>query len=160
MSDSFLPHGLQHARLPCPSLSQRIDAFKLWCWRGLLRVPWTARRSNQSMLKEINAEYSLERLMLMLKLKVDTLATWCEELTYLKRPWCWERLKAKGEGCSRGWDGYIASLTQWTWIWENSGRQWRTEEPGMQQSMRSQRAEYDLVTEQQIFFCKLENFRT
>ena len=89
---------------------QRIDAFELWCWRRLLRVPWTARRSNQSILKEINPEYSLEGLML--KLKLDTLATWCKELTYWKRPWCWERSKAGEEGDDRGWDGWMASLTQ------------------------------------------------
>ena len=73
----------------------RIDPFELWCWRRLLRVPWTARRSNQSTLKEISPEYSLEGLML--KLKLQYLATWCKELTHLKRPWCWERLKARGE---------------------------------------------------------------
>ena len=72
---------------------QRIDAFELWCWR-LLRVPWTARRFNQSILKEISPEYSLEGLML--KLKLNPLATWCGELTYWKRPWCWERLKEEG----------------------------------------------------------------
>ena len=71
----------------------RIDTFEVWCWRRLLRFPWTARRSNQSILKEINPEYSLEGLML-------TLATWYEELTHWKRPWCWERLKA-GEGDGR-----------------------------------------------------------
>ena len=65
---------------------QRIDAFKLWCWRRLLRVPWTARRLNQSIPKETNPEYSLEGLML--KLKLNTLATWCEELTHWKRLWC------------------------------------------------------------------------
>ena len=91
--------------------SQRIDAFELWCWRRLLRVPWTARRSNPSILKEINPEYSLEGLMLKLKLQ---LATWCEELTHLKRPWCCERLKAGGERDDRGWDGWMASLTQCT----------------------------------------------
>jgi len=64
----------------------RIDAFELWCWRRLLRVPWTARRSNKSILKEISPEYSLEGLMLRLKLKY--FATWYEELTHLKRPWC------------------------------------------------------------------------
>ena len=73
---------------------QRIDAFELWCWRRLLRVPWTARRSNQSILKEISPEYSLEGLMLRLKLQYWS--TWCEELTHLKRPWCWERLRAGG----------------------------------------------------------------
>ena len=66
---------------------QRIDALELWCWRRFLRAPWTARRSNQSILKEINPE--LEGLML----KLQYLATWCKELTHWKRPWCWERLK-------------------------------------------------------------------
>ena len=74
----------------------RIDVFELWCWRRLLRVPWSARRFNQSILKEISPEYSLEGLML--KLKLQSFGTWCEEPTYLKRPWCWERLKAGGEG--------------------------------------------------------------
>ena len=81
---------------------RRIDAFELWCWRRLLRVPWTARKSNQSILKEISSEYSLEGLML--KLKLQYFFTWCEELTHLKRPWCWERLRAGGEGDDRGWD--------------------------------------------------------
>ena len=70
---------------------RRIDAFELWCWRRVLRVPWTARRYNQSILKEISPEYSLEGLMLKL----------CEELTHWKRLWYWERLKA-GEGDDRG----------------------------------------------------------
>ena len=91
---------------------QRIDAFELWCWRRLLRVPWTARRSNQSILKKISPEYSLERVML--KLKLNTLATLCEELTHLKRPWCRERLKVGGEGDDRGWDSWMASPTRWT----------------------------------------------
>ena len=69
-------------------------------------------------------------------------------MTHWKRPWCWERLKAKREGGGRGWDGWMASLTQWTWIWANSGRQWRTEEPGVLQSMGSQRVRHDLATEQ------------
>ena len=98
---------------------QRIDAFELWCWRRLLSYPWTARRSNQSVLKEISPEYSLQGLIL--KWNSNTLATWCEELTHLKRLWCWERLKAGGEGDDRGWDGWIALRTQWTWVWVNSG---------------------------------------
>ena len=98
---------------------QRIDAFELWCWRRLLRVPWTTRRSNQFILKEISPRHSLEGLML--KLKLQYLATWCEELTHLKRPWCWERLGAGGEGDDRGWDGWMASLTQWTWVWKTPG---------------------------------------
>ena len=94
---------------------QRIDAFKLWYCRRLLRVPWTARRSNQSIQKEINPEHSLEGLMLNLKFQ------YFGYLMRLKRPWCWERLKAGGEGDNRGWDGWMASLTQWTWVWASSG---------------------------------------
>ena len=75
---------------------RKIDAFELWCWRKLLRVSWTARTSNQSILNEISPEYSLEGPML--KLKIQYLATWFEELTHWKRPWFWETLKAGGEG--------------------------------------------------------------
>ena len=116
---------------------QRINAFELWCWRRrLLRVPWTARRSNQSILKEISPEYSLEDWCW--SWNSNTLATWCEELTHLKRPWCWERLKAGGEGNDIGWEGWVASLTQWTWVWVNSGSWWCTGRPGVLQSMGSQ----------------------
>ena len=100
----------------------RIDAFELWCWRRLLRVPWTARRSNQSILKEISPEYSLEGLM-MLKLKLQYFGHLIEELTHWKRPWFWERLKA-GKVDERGRDGWMASPTQWTWVWVNSRSWW------------------------------------
>ena len=93
----------------------RIDAFELWCQRRLLRVLWTARRSNKSILKEISPEYSLEGLMLRLW-SSNTLATWCEGTTHWKRPRCRERLKAGGEGDKRGWNDLMASLTQWTWV--------------------------------------------
>ena len=124
---------------------QRTDAFELWCWRWPLRVPWTARRSNQSILKEISPGCLLERRCW--SWNSNTLATWCEELTYLKRPWCWERLKAGGEGDDREWDGWMASLTQWTWVWVNSGSWWWTGRPGVLQSMGSQRVRLDWVTE-------------
>jgi len=123
----------------------KIDAFELWCWRRLLRVLWTARRSNQSTLKEISPECSLEGLML--KLKRQYLATCCEELTCLKRPWCWERLRAGGEGDDRGWDGWMASPTQWTWVWVDSGSWWWTGKTGVLQSMGLQRVGRDWVTE-------------
>ena len=123
---------------------QRIDAFELWCWRRLLRGPRTARRSNQSILKEISPEYSLEGLML--KLKLQYLATLCKELTHWKRPWRLERLKAGGEGDNRGWDGWMASLTQWTRVWANSRNWWWTGRHGMLQSMGSQRVGHDWVT--------------
>ena len=98
----------------------RINAFGLWCWRRLLRLPWTARRSSQSILKEISSEYSLEGLMLELKLPIlwpPHTKNWL---------WCWERLKAGGKGDDRGWDHWMASPSQWTWIWASSGRWWRT----------------------------------
>ena len=93
----------------------RIDAFELWCWIRLLRVPWTARRSNQSILKEISPEYLLEGLML--KLKFQRFG----HLTHLKRPWYWETLKVGREGDNRGWEDWLASPTQWTQVWVNSG---------------------------------------
>ena len=92
---------------------QRIDAFELWCWRRLLRVPQTERRYNQSILKEISPEYSLEGLMLKLKLRYFG-HLMVKNLTHWKRPWCWERLKAGREGQNRGWDGWMPSPTQWT----------------------------------------------
>ena len=82
--------------------SRRIDAFELWCWRRLLRVPWTARRSNQSSLKK--SVLNIHWKDWCLSWSSNTLATWWEETTHLKRPWCWERLKAGGEGDDRGWD--------------------------------------------------------
>ena len=131
----------------------KIDAFELWCWRRLLRVPWTARRFNQSILKEISPEYSSEGLMLKLKLwpaDADVkFFTWCEEVIHWKRPRCWKRLKTGGEGDNRGWDGWMASLTQWTWVWANSGRWWRTGKPGVLQSMGSQVGQ-NLASEQQF----------
>ena len=124
--------------------SWRIDAFELWYWRGLLKVPWTARRSNQSILKEINADYSWKDWWW----SSNTLATWCGELTHLKRPWCWERFRAGGEGGYRGWDSWIASPTQWTWVWASSGSWWWTGKPGVLQSIGLQRGGHDWVTEQ------------
>ena len=124
--------------------SLRIDSFELWCWRKLLRVPWTARRSNLSTLKEINPGCSLEGIML--KLKLHTLATSWEELTHWKRLWCWEGLGAGGEGDNRGWDGWMASWTRWTWIWVNSRSCWWT--GGLAcWFMGSQRVGHDWATE-------------
>ena len=102
----------------------RIDGFELWCWRRLLRVPWTARRSNQSIPKEMSPEYSLEGMMLKLKLQYFSHLMW--KLTHWKRPWCWERLKAGGEGDNRGPDSWMASPTQWAWVLVNSGSCWWT----------------------------------
>ena len=88
----------------------RIDAFELWCWRRLLRVPWTARRSNQSTLNEISPNIHWKDWCW--SWNSNTLATWCKELTPWKRPWCWERSKAGGDGDNRGWDDRMASPTR------------------------------------------------
>ena len=122
----------------------RIDAFELWCWRRLLRVPWTARRSNQSILKENSPECSLEELMLQLKLQY--FGHLMQRADSFERPWCWERLKA-GEGDDRGWDGWMALPTRWTWVWVNSGSWWWTGRPGVLQLMGSQRIGHDWATE-------------
>ena len=123
----------------------RIDAFELWCWRRLLRVLWTARKSNQSILKK-------SVLNILWKdwwwsWNSNILATWCEELTHRKRLCCWERLRAGGEGDDRGWDGWKASPTQRTWVWESSGRWWWTGKPGMLQPMGLQRLRHDWAAE-------------
>ena len=106
---------------------RRPDAFELWCWRRLLRVPWTAKRSNQSILKEVNLNIHWKNWCW--SWSSNTLATWCEEPTQWKRPWCWERLKAGGEGDDRGWDGWMASAVQWIWVWASSGSWWRIGRP-------------------------------
>ena len=84
---------------------------------------------------------------LILKLKLHTLATWCEERTHSKRPWCWERLKAGGEGDDRRWNGWIASQNRWTWVWASSGSWWWTGKPGVLQSIGSQRARHEWAAE-------------
>ena len=122
-----------------------IVAFELQCWRRLLQAPWVERRSNQSILKNISAEYTLEGLML--KLSSNTLATWHEEPTHWKRPWCWERLKAGGERDYRGRDGWMASPTPWTWVWGSSRSWWWRGKPCLLQSVGSQRVGHDWMTE-------------
>ena len=124
---------------------QRIDAFELWCWRRLLRVPWTARRSNQSILR---------RPVLGVHWKdwcwgwnSNTLATSWEELTHWKTPWFWEGLEAGGEGDDRGRVGWIASLTWCTWVWVNSGSWWWTARHVRLQFMGSQIVRHDWATE-------------
>ena len=121
-----------------------IDAFELRCWRRLLRVPWTARRSNQSILKEISPECSLEGLML--KLKLQYFGHLMQRVDSFEKTLMW-RLNAGREGEDRGWDGWMASLTQWTWVWVNSRSWWWTGRPGMLWSMGLQRVGHDWVTE-------------
>ena len=123
-----------------------IDAFKLWCWRRLWESLGQGDPTSQS-LKKINLEYSLEGLMLKLKLHYFGHLMWRAHL--LKRPWCWERLRAGGEGDDRWWDGWMASQTQWTWVWVNSRSWWWTVRPGMLQSIGMQRVGREWATESQ-----------
>ena len=115
----------------------RIDAFLLWCWTRLLRVPWTARGSNQSILKEISPEYSLEGLMLKPNLQYFGHLMWRTDS--LEKTLMLAQLKAGREGDNRGWDGWVASLTRWTWVWASSGSWWWRGRPGVLQSIGSQR---------------------
>ena len=122
----------------------RIDAFELWCWRRLLGLPWTARRSNQSILKEISPGCSLEGLMLNLKLQ------YFGHLMQRTDPFEKTLMLGKIEGRRRddkGWDGWIASPTQWTWVWVNTRSWWWTGRLGILQSMELQRFRHDWVTE-------------
>ena len=110
-----------------------------------LRVPRTSRRSNQSILKEISPEYSLEGLMMKPKLQYFGHQLW--KIYSLKIPWCWEGLKAGGEGDDKGWDGWMVSLTWWIWVWASSGNGWWTGKPGVLQFMGSQRVRHDWMSE-------------
>ena len=125
----------------------RIDVFELWCQRRLLRVPGTARKSKQSILKEINPEYPLEELML--KLKLQYLGHLMRRANSLQKTLILETLKAEVEGDNRGYDGWMASLTRWTWVWAWSGRWWTTGKPGILQFMGLQRVRHGWATEQQ-----------
>ena len=123
----------------------RIDAFELWCWRTLLRAPWTARRSNQSILKEISPGCSLEGLMLKLELQYFGHLMW--RTNSLEKALMLGKLKAGGEWDDKGWDGWMASPTQWTWVWVDSGSWWWTGRPGMLWFMGSQRVGHSWATE-------------
>ena len=120
----------------------RTDAFKLWS--RLVRVPWTARRSNQSILKEINPKYSLEGLMLKLKLQYfGQLMQRADSLENTLMLGKIEGRKRRGQQRTRWLHGIT---TWWTWIWASSGRWWRTGKPGVLHSMGSQRVRHDWVT--------------
>ena len=122
---------------------QRIDSFEPWCWRRFFRVPWTARRSNQSILKKISPGCSFEGLML--KLKLQYFSHLMRSTDSFER--YWERLRAEGEGDDRQWDGWMASPTQWTWVYVSSRSWWWTGCPGVLWFMALQRVRHDWATE-------------
>ena len=119
---------------------QRTDAFELWCWRSL---------ESPMDCKEIQSVYPKGNHLKdwCWSWSSNALATWCKELTHLKRPWCWERLKAKGEEGDRGWDGWMVPPTWWTWVWASSRSWWWTGKPGMLRSMGSQKVGHKWATE-------------
>ena len=127
---------------------RRIDAFELWCWRRLLRVPWTARRPNQSILKEISPEYSLEGLML--KLKLQYFGHLMRRTDSFEKTLMLGKIEGGRRKGDRGWDGWMATPTQWTWVWINSRSWWWTGKPGVLQSMGSQRVRHDWATELKV----------
>ena len=120
---------------------QRIDAFEPWCQIRLLRVPWTARRSNQSIIKEISPEYSLEGVMLKLKFQFFGYLT--QRADSLGKT----LMLGQTEGDDRGWDGWMTSPTQWTWVWASFQSWWWTGKTNVLQSMGSQRVSHDWATE-------------
>ena len=120
---------------------RRINAFALWCWRRLLRVPWIARRSNQSILKEVSPEYSLKGLML--KLKHQYSGHLMQRMDLLEKTLMLGKIEGKTRKGGRGWDSWMESPTQWTWVWVNSGSWWWTGRPGVLQSMGSQRVKHN-----------------
>ena len=128
-----------------PSSISIYKYFELWCWRRLLRVPWTARGSNQSILKEISPEYSLEGLML--KPKLQYFGHLMRKADSFEKTLMLGKIGGRRRRDDRGWDGWMASLTQWTWIWVNSGSWWWTGKPGVLRFMELQRVGRDWVTE-------------
>ena len=125
--------------------SRSIDAFELWYWRRLLRVPWTARRSNQSILKEISPGCSLEGLIL--KLKLQYFGHLMRRADSFEKTLMLGGIRGRRRGDDRGWDGWMASPTRWTWVWVNSGSWWCTGRPGVLRFMGSQRVRHDWMTE-------------
>ena len=130
---------------------KRTDAFELWCWRRLLRAPWTTRRSKQSIIEEISPEYSLEGLML--KLKVQYFGHLLQKTDSLEKMLMLGKIKGRGEGDDREWNGWMSSLTRWTWVWASSGSWWWIGRPGVLQSMGSWRVGHDWATDLNWTLC-------
>ena len=150
------PEGLTLRAVHCLSLSPIWDYKEHWALKNWYFWTVVLEKTLESPLdcKEIQPVNPKGRSVLGVHWKdwcwswnSSTLATWYEELTHLKRPWWRERLRAGGEGDNRGWDGWIASPTQWTWIWVNSRSWWWTGRPGVLWFMGSQRVRHDWATE-------------
>ena len=118
---------------------RRIDALELWCWRRLLSFPWTARRSNQSFLKEISPRCSLEGLML--KLKLQYFGHLMQRADSFEKTLMLGKIEGRRKGDGRGWDGWMASPNQWTWVWVDFGSWWWTGRPGVLRLMGLQKSD-------------------
>ena len=125
-----------------------LDLSRMPAWRGLGTWPW-GRPTSLFWRRSVLGVHWKDWCW---SWNSNTLATWCEELTHLKRPWCWERLRAGGEGDDRRWDSWMASPTQWTWVWVDSGSWWWTGRPGVVRFMGSQRVGHDWLTELNLVF--------
>ena len=152
MLSSISNHWMLTTSLPQPQLWQQnvsrdwqMSAGWVGGWRELPSSENHHSRSNQSILKESVLDVHWKDWCW--SWNSNTLTTWCEELAHLKRPWRWEILRAGGEGDDRGWDGWMASLSRWTWVWVDSGGWWWTGRPGMLQFMGSQRVRHNWATE-------------
>ena len=122
--------------------------LKNWCFWTVMLEKTLESPLDWKEIKPVHPKWNQPWIFIGRTDAVNTLATWCEEVTHFwKRPWCWERLKAGGEGDDRGWDGWMASPTRWTWVWVNSGSWWWTGRPGVLQSMGLQKGRHDWVTE-------------
>ena len=131
-------------------------ALKQWCfWSVVLKKSLESPMDSKE-IKSVSPKENQPWIFIgRTDAEAEALVLWLSDMKnwyHWKRYECWERLRAKGEGGNRGWDGWMALPTQWTWVWANSGRQWKTGKPGMLRSMGWQRVEYNLVTEQQRLF--------
>ena len=136
--------------MPCPHArrqTHRISSSVISKWSPQNFKEWFKGVALETGKKNKNQEYSVLGKDRCWRWSSNTLATWGEELTHRKRPWCWGRLRAGGEGVDRGWDGWMASAIQWTWVCVCSGRWWRTGKPGVLQSVGSERVWHDWATE-------------
>ena len=131
---------------------QRNNAFELWCWRRLLNIPWTARRSHKSILQKIYPEHSLERLIM--KMKLQYFVHLMQRPDSLEKTLILGNIESGGEGDDMGWVGWVASPTQRTWVWASSERWWRTGKPGMLQSMGLPRVGHDWITTNKLYIFK------
>ena len=131
-----------------PNKQKQREFITTKSWKEFFKLPWKGMILIWKQRMQVDKDKHVVKFSIWCwSWNSNTLATWCKELTHLKRPWCWGRLGAGGEGDDRGWDGWMASPTQWAWVWVNSGSYWWTGRPGVLQFMGSQRVGRNWATE-------------